>query len=130
MAAFLQATALVCQQFSDHRLAALGMRDQHGLAQPGLDRGRSMANVQHERAAADGGAVDPGRGDAEVMGDLLRGFHRGGDAVDVGQFQPGIRDGIERRIRMELDLRHVGDDTEFGGLGCADDGDLVSAHGA
>jgi hypothetical protein len=30
---------------------------------------------------------------------------------------------------MKLDLRHVGDDAEFSGLGCADDGDLVSAHG-
>jgi hypothetical protein len=29
---------------------------------------------------------------------------------------------------MELDLRHVGDDAELGGLGSADDGDLVSAH--
>ena len=42
----------------------------------------------------------------------------------------GIGDGVECRVRMELDLRHVGDDAEFGGLGSADDGDLVSAHGA
>ena len=106
------------------------MRDQHGLAKPGLDRGCGMADMQHERTAADGSAVDPGRLDAEVMGDLLRGFHGGGDAVDVGQFQSGIGDGVERRIRMQLDLRHVRDDAEFGGLGCADDGDLVPAHDA
>ena len=64
------------------------------------------------------------------MGDLLRRFHRGGDAVDIGQLQPGIGDGVERRIRVQLDLRHVGDDAEFGGLGRADDGDLVPAHDA
>ena len=106
------------------------MGDQHGLAEPGLDRRRGVADVQHERAAADGGAVDPGRRDAEIVGDLLRGLDGGGDAVDVGQLQSGIGDGVERRIRMELDLRHVRDDAEFGGLGGADDGDCVSAHGA
>jgi hypothetical protein len=31
---------------------------------------------------------------------------------------------------VKLDLRHVGDDAEFGGFGGADDGDCVSAHGA
>ncbi len=59
------------------------------------------------------------------MGDLLRGFHRGGDAVDVGQFQAGVGDRVQRRVRMELDLRHVGNDAEFGGFGGADDGNLV-----
>jgi hypothetical protein len=63
------------------------------------------------------------------MRELLRRLDSGSDAVDVGQFQPGILDGVERRIRMKLDLRHVRDDAEFGGLGCADDGDCVSAHG-
>ena len=106
------------------------MRDQHGLAEPGLDRRCCVTDVQHERAAADGGAVDPGRRDAEIVRDLLRGLHRGGDTVDIGQFQSGIGDGVERRIRMELDLRHVRDDAELGGLGCADDGDCISAHGA
>ena len=105
------------------------MGDQHGLAEPGFDGRGGMADMQHERAAADGGAVDPGRRDAEVMRDLLRGLDRGGDTVDVGEFQTGVRDGIERRISVELDLRHVGDDAEFGGLGSADNGDLVSADG-
>jgi hypothetical protein len=31
---------------------------------------------------------------------------------------------------VELDLRHVGDDAEFGGLGRADDGDCILAHDA
>ena len=106
------------------------MGDQHGLAQAGLDRRRGMADVQHERAAADRGAVDPGRLDAEIVADLLRRFDRGGEAVDVGELQPGIGDGVERRIRVKLELRHVGDDAEFGGLGRADDGNLVAAHGS
>ena len=118
------------RQFADHRLAAFGVGNQHGFAEAGLDRSSGMADVQHERAAADGGAVNPGRCDAEVMGDLLRGFHGGRDAVDIGQFQSGIGDGVERRIGVQLDLRHVGDDAEFGGLGCADDGDCIFAHGA
>ncbi len=113
---------------ADIRLAAFGMRDQHGLAQSGFDRGRGMADMQHEGAAADRGAVDPGRRDAEIMADLLRRLDRGGKAVDVGQFQSGIGDGVQRRVRMQLDLRHVRDDAEFGGLGRADDGNLVSAH--
>ena len=85
-----------------------------------------MADMQHERAAADRGAVDPGRLDAEIVADLLRRFDRGGEAVDVGQLQSGIGDGIQRRIRVKLELRHVGDDTELGGLGRADDGNLVA----
>jgi hypothetical protein len=31
---------------------------------------------------------------------------------------------------LELNLRHVRDNAEFGGFGCADDGDLISAHDA
>src|SRR3954452_19963153 len=87
-----------------------------------------MADVQHEGAAADRGAVHPGRLDAEIVADLLRRFDGGGETIDVGQLQPGIGNGIERRIRVKLELRDVGDDTEFGGLGRADDGNLIAAH--
>src|SRR5581483_11140017 len=61
---------------ADHRLAALGVRDQHGLAESRLDRGCGMTDMQHEGAAADRSAVDPGRRDAEIVGDLLRRLHR------------------------------------------------------
>src|ERR1700732_4318354 len=64
------------------------------------------------------------------MRDLLWRLDRGGKTVDIGQFQAGIGDGVQCRIRMQLDLRHVGDHTEFGGLGGADDGNLVPAHDA
>ena len=100
------------------------------LQRPGFDRCRRMADMQHEGAAADRGAVDPCRLDAEIMADLLRGLDRGGEAIDVGEFQAGIRNRIQRRVRVQLDLRHVRDDAELGGLGRADDGNLVSAHGA
>ena len=62
------------------------------------------------------------------MRDLLRGFDRGGEAVNVGQFQSGVGDGVERRVRVQLDLRDVRNNAEFGGFGSADDGDLISAH--
>ena len=104
------------------------MRDQHGLAQPGFDRGRRMADMQHEGAAAHRSAVDPGRRDPEIVRDLLRRLDRGGKAVDVGQFQSGVRDRVQSRIRMQLDLRCIGNNAELGGLGRADDGNLVPAH--
>ena len=113
---------------ADVRLAAFGMCDQHGLAQPGFDRGRGMADMQHEGAAAHRGAIDPCRRDAEIMRNLLRRLDRGGKAVDVGQFQPGVRDRVQRGIRMQLDLRCIGNNAELGGLGRADDGNLVPAH--
>ena len=113
---------------ADVRFAAFGVRDQHGLAQAGLDRGRRVADMQHERTAADRGAVDPGRRDAEIMRDLLRRLDRGGKAVDIGQFQSGIGDGIQRGVRVQLDLRDIGDNAEFGGFGGADDGNLIPAH--
>jgi hypothetical protein len=31
---------------------------------------------------------------------------------------------------MQLDLRYVWNNAEFGGFGSANDGDLISAHGA
>src|SRR4051794_22734523 len=104
------------------------MRDQHGLAEPGLDRRGGMADMQHEGAATDRSAVDPGRRNAEVMRDLLRRLHRGRKSVDVGQFQAGVGDGIERGIRVQLDLRYVRNNAEFGGFSRTDDGNLVPAH--
>src|SRR5579872_2051071 len=87
-----------------------------------------MADVQHEGAAADGSAVDPGRRDAKIVTDLLRRLDRGCKSVDVGKFQACIGDRVQRRVRMKLNLRHVGNDAELGGFCRAYDGDLVSAH--
>jgi hypothetical protein len=52
---------------SDARAAALAMRDQHRLAEARGDRRGGVADMDHERAAADRGAVDPFRGQAQVM---------------------------------------------------------------
>ena len=106
----------------DARLAALAVGDEHGLAQALVDRRRGVAHVDHEGAAADGGAVDPGRRDAEIVRDRGRRLAGGGDAVDVGRLQAGVRQGVEGGVGMQLDLRHAGNDAEVGGLGGADDG--------
>jgi hypothetical protein len=57
----------------------------------------------------------------------MRDGHRrlagGGDPVDVGGFEAAISHRVERRVGMQLDLRHVGNHAEPGGLGGADDGD-------
>src|SRR6185312_15514517 len=106
----------------------LSVRDQHGLAETGLDGRCCMADMQHEGAAADRRAVDPCGLDAEIVADLLWRLDRGGKAVNVGELQSGICNRIQRRIRVELNLRHVRDDTELGGLGRADNGNLFPAH--
>ena len=113
----------------DARLAALAMGDEHGLAQALVDGRRGVAHVDHERAAADGRAVDPGRRDAEIVRDRGRRLAGGGDAVDVRRLQAGILHGVEGGVGMQLDLRHAGDDAEVGGLGGADDGDGFGFHG-
>src|SRR5258706_395622 len=71
---------------ADIRLAALGVGNQHGLAQPGLDRRGSVADVQHERTAPDGSAVDPGWRDSKIVRNLLRRLDRRCKTIDVGQF--------------------------------------------
>ena len=62
------------------------------------------------------------------MTDLLRLLDRGRKSVDVLDGQSRIRDRVQRRVRVQLDLRHVGNDAELGGFGRANDGNLVSTH--
>jgi hypothetical protein len=64
--------------------------DQHSLAQARFDRRGGVAHVDHKRAAADRGAVDPFGGKAEIMGDRHRRLAGGRDAVDVGRFEPAV----------------------------------------
>ena len=73
---------------ADARAAAFAVGDEDGIAQPLVDRRRGVAHVQHERASAHHRAVHPGRGDAEITGQVRRPFGRGGEAVDVGGFSP------------------------------------------
>ncbi len=44
------------------------------------------------------------------MSDRHRRLAGGRNAVDVGGLEPGIGHSIERRVGMQLDVRHVGDD--------------------
>ena len=104
------------------------MGDQHRVAEAGGDRGGGMPGVDHERAAADRGAVDPFRGEPEIVRDRGRGLAGGGDAVDVRRLEPGIGHRVQRGVGVELDLRGVGDDAELGRLGGADDGDRFRLH--
>ena len=64
------------------------------------------------------------------MCDLLRSFDRGRDTVDIGQFQAGIGDGVQRRIRVQLDLRRVRNNPKLGSLGSADHSDPIFSHDA
>jgi hypothetical protein len=86
------------------------MRDQHRLAQPRGDRRGGVADMDHERAAADRGAVDPFRGQAQIVCHRPRRLAGSRDAVDVSGPEAGIGHRVERRVGVELDLRHVGDD--------------------
>ena len=57
------------------------MRDERDVAAAGRERHRGVRDVEHERAAADGRAVDERRLELEVLRDLRR--RAGGeDGVD------------------------------------------------
>ncbi len=106
------------------------MGDQDGVAEAAFERRGSMADMDHEGAAADRGAVDPFRGDAEVVRHRDRGLAGGGDAVDVLRTEAGIPHRIERGVGMQADLRQFGDAAHLGRLGGADDGNRFRFHRA
>ena len=74
------------------------MRNQHRLAEARGDRGGGVADMDHERAAADRGAVDPFRREAEIVRRRHRRLAGGRDAVDVGGFEAGIGHCVERGV--------------------------------
>ena len=115
---------------ADAAAAALAVGDQDGVAEPLVDRRRRMADVQHEGAAADAGAVGVGRRDAHVVGELDRADAGGGDAVDVRGLQAAVGHGVQRRVGVQADHRDVGDLAHLGGLGGADDRDGFLFHAA
>src|SRR5258708_3851154 len=106
------------------------MGDQHRLAQPRFERRGGMADMDHEGAAADRGAVDPFRSDAEVVRDRDRRLAGGRDAINVLRPEPGILHRVQRGIGMQADLRQVRDAAQLGRLGGADDGDRFRFHRA
>ena len=80
--------------------ARLAMRDQHGTTEAFIDRGCGVPQVDQEGGAANRGAVDPGRGDAEIVGHLCRLFTAAGDTIDVARLEPGIGHRVQRRVRV------------------------------
>ena len=60
------------------------MRDQDRLAETRGDR-RGGADVDHKRAAADRGAIDPFRGEAQIMRDRHRRLAGSRDAVGTAR---------------------------------------------
>ena len=76
---------------SDAGATALAGRDQYRLAQARGDRRGGVADMDHEGAAADRGAVDPFRRQAKIMRDRDRRLAGCRDAVDVGGFGIGHR---------------------------------------
>ena len=108
--------------------SALAVGDQDGGAQPLVDRGGGVAHQQHEGTTPDRGPVQPLGHDAEVVRDLDRVVTAGRNAVDVAELEPGIGDRVERRVGVELDLRHGRDLAELGGFRSADDGNGVGLH--
>ena len=62
----------------------------------------------------------------------MRGLHRritgSGDAIDILRPQAGILHRVQCRVGVQLDLRHVGNDAELGGLRSADDGNTGAWH--
>ena len=100
------AGAAAAARRADARRAALAVGDQHGLAQARVDRRGGVADVQHERAAADAGAVDPVRRDAEVVGDRGRRSRRRWRRRRCRcGLSPASAMRVERRVGVQPDLR-------------------------
>ena len=88
----------------DPGAAAFAMGDQHRLAQPRGYRRGGVADMDHERAAADRGAVDPFRGETQIVRHRHRRLVGGRDAVDVDGFEAGIGHRVERRVGNRLSV--------------------------
>jgi hypothetical protein len=70
---------------ADAAAAAFAMRDQRRIAPPRGDRRGGMAHMDHQRAAAARGAVDPFRREAQVIRNRHRRLAGGRDPVDTRQ---------------------------------------------
>ena len=67
-----------------------------------------------------GAIVGPSAGD--MISEVCLAIEMGCDAIDIGRLEPRVLHRIERAVRVQLDLRHIGDDAEFGRLRRADNG--------
>ena len=109
------------------------MGDERDVDEAGRDGGGGVLDVDHEGGAADGRAVGVLRLDAEVLGELEGGRPAGGagaeDAVDLGEGDAGVLEGVAGGLGVELEGGLVGDDADLVGLVGADDGDFLEEGG-
>ena len=96
------------------------------VAVAGHDRGDRVADVNHERATADGSPVDVARLDAEVLGDLVGDRAGAEQAINIGQRHAGVVERVLGRLGVQGEPGHVRHLAQVVGLGGADDRDLVS----
>ena len=76
---------------ADARAPGLAVADDGHVAEPVVERHHRVAHHDDERAAADGGAVDVARDDADGLAERRRRVLAGGeDAVDVGHLEAGV----------------------------------------
>ena len=102
------------------------MGDEDDVAVAGLNGGDRVADVHQERAAADGGAVDPARDDVQVLGELRWRGAGGGNAIDVVEGEASIGEGEHGGLGVQLHHRVAGQLADGFGFGGANDGDLVA----
>ena len=93
----------------------------HDLAEPGRDGRGGVLGVDLEARPAGHGGVGVARVDAEVLGE---GHRRRGvaHAVDVGQRQPGVVEGLAHHLGLERPTPQVEHAGGRGGVGHAHDG--------
>ena len=104
--------------------ARLPVGDQHRPGVPGPDRRGRVPHVQQERGAADAGAVDPARRDAERVRHLDRPRRGdGGDPVDVAQRQARVGHRVQRALHVQLQRGMVRQPANPVGLGRPRDDD-------
>ncbi len=88
------------------RALRAAVADQHGIALAGGQRVQRRHQMRHEARAAQHGAVDERRADAQVF-DHRHGPHRRGhagraDAIDVAHRQARVRHGALRRLHQDF----------------------------
>ena len=109
------------------------MGDERDVAEAGVDRRGGVLDVDDKGGAADGCAVGVRGLDAEVLGELEGGRPARGtggeDAVDLGEGDAGVLEGVAGGLGVKLEGGLVGDDADLVGLVGADDGDGLEESG-
>ena len=83
------------------------MGNQRDLAITGGYRGHGVTNMNHERAAANSGAVEKCWNDAEVIGDSNRRLAGAENAVNLLFLNPCVRKSIAGGLGVQLNGRFI-----------------------